>query len=512
MSTIAAAPDRLQDSSPPVSDGMDSAAARWAWLDWAAPLLIMALHGLLALYAVRRGVSILIDPDRDTWDYWWQTLPADTLLHHLGSALVYLHMQPPLYNLWGALHFWIYGSSAVAAMQWSQIALGVATCGMYYPIGRAMGLPRAAAAVIGLLLAALPSLVLYEAYSLYESITLFLVTLIAFCASLYATRRTLLTAVATAAALNLLMLTRSSFHLALIVPIAAVLLIAARDRRLRMALFIVLVTLPTIGWYAKNEAIFGFFGASSWMGMNLFRASVRNLEPHQLEDYVASGAISQMTVDQPKGFRRPELYRPYGYVKTSPIYVLNQDDLNNINMLDIAGEYERSALNLIRAEPLNYLRNVGISYLRFNWLASGYEHLVFNRAQLPAWWLAYERVVYGLPLLERFGSLSSFLIPLIQIELIAVWLLRRRRRGESLVEFVRAQPATLIGDGLLVYAVIVGTMLEYGENDRFRFAVEPLIWLLATGLAAQLIQEFRSQRRTSDSINPQPSLPQEAAT
>lgn len=493
MSTLAGAQEPRPVEESAALDGATAGASvrersLWLLLDWVGPLAIMALHLALALYAVSVGVSVLIDPDRNTWDYWWQTLPTETLLHNLGQAMVYLHMQPPLYNLWGALHLRLFGESAVAALQWSQIGLGVLTCGMYYPIGRAMGLPRGAALAAGALLAALPSLVLYEAYSLYESLTLFLVTATLFGAALFHFRRTAWTALLTVVALNLLMMTRSSFHLLLVAPVTAVLLIAARAHRLRILLLVILVTLPTVAWYAKNQAIFGFFGASSWMGMNLFRASVRNLPPDTLEEYVASGAISQMTVDQPKGFRRPELYLKYGYTKTSPIAVLNEDDLNNINTIDTAREYQRSAINLIRAEPANYLRNVGISYTRFNWLASGYEHLVFNRAQLPAWWLGYERAIYGLPWMERFGSISYWLIPLIQVELLLVWLLRRWKQHESLLDFVRAMPAVLIGDGLLVYALIVATLLEYGENDRFRFAVEPLIWLLAAGLAAHLVR------------------------
>jgi hypothetical protein len=342
-----------------------------------------------------------------------------------------------------------------------------------------------------------PALVLYEAYTLYESLTLFLLTFTVFGAAIFHVRRATWTALLTVLALNLLMLTRSAFHLLLIVPVAALLVVASEKSRLRLFLLIVLLTLPTVGWYAKNQVIFGFFGASSWMGMNLFRASVRNLEPHTLEEYVASGAISQMVVDQPKGFRRPELYLKYGYTRTSQIAVLNEDDLNNINTIDTAREYQRSAVNLIRGEPLNYIRNVAISYTRFNWLASGYEHLVFNKALLPAWWLGYERALYLEPWMERYGSVSYWLIPAIQLELLGLWLVRRRRRSESVVEFIRAVPAVLIGDGLLVYSVIVATMLEYGENDRFRFAVEPLIWLLFAGLTARLITEFAFQRSSS---------------
>jgi hypothetical protein len=102
------------------------------------------------------------------------------------------------------------------------------------------------------------------------------------------------------------------------------------------------------------------------------------------------------------------------------------------------------------------------------------------------------------------------LIPLIQVEMLALWFLRRRRRAESLAGFIRTVPAVLVGDGLLVYSVLVATFLEYGENDRFRFAVEPLIWLLFAGLTARLIGEFAASRGAG-AAGPAPNPPRQEA-
>ena len=59
-----------------------------------------------------------------------------------------------------------------------------------------------------------------------------------------------------------LVLTRSLYHLAILVPAIGAAAVLARDRRTVLAFGLAVSLLPA-GWYAKNLAQSGFFGASS---------------------------------------------------------------------------------------------------------------------------------------------------------------------------------------------------------------------------------------------------------
>jgi hypothetical protein len=45
-----------------------------------------------------------------------------------------------------------------------------------------------------------------------------------------------------------------------------------------------------------------------------------------------------------------------------------------------------------------------------------------------------------------------------------------------------------------VYVIAVGALMERTENQRFRFDVDPLIWLLLLALVAKGLEQYRQHR------------------
>ncbi len=57
---------------------------------------VFSFHLLVALYYKEIvGINIEADPKRNTWDWFWQTLPADLLRNDMLRSLWNLHSQPP---------------------------------------------------------------------------------------------------------------------------------------------------------------------------------------------------------------------------------------------------------------------------------------------------------------------------------------------------------------------------------------------------------------------------------
>lgn len=468
-------------------------------LDRVGPPLLALLHlGVSAWARWGAGVNITADPQRSTWDYFWQTLPAATLRDNLGEAILYLHMQPPLYNLWGAFWLRTMGERAPQAMHTAQMVLGALVCAMLYTIARAMGLRPWLSAVLVGALAMMPALLLYEAYFLYEVLTLFFLTATLWSLAKYQRSRRLAWLLGSVVALNALVLTRSSFHLIILVPAIALLWMAQREQRGRFLLLALLISLPSLGWYAKNQALFGFFGASSWQGMNLWRIVGNGLGDEEREALVAAGNASPLVAEvQP--FALPSKYVRYGFDATFDQAVLSADDFNNGNIIGIGREYGRAAGAVLRADPLHYARNVLAAYARFHRPTSTYDHLATNRARLPGGWLAAEAIVHGLPWMARFGSITALLVPLCAL-LLGIRLRLLRRRGMGWRTIVRAHLTMLTAAMLCAYVVVVGSTLEYGENERFRFVIEPHFWLLFAATIGALIRELRGAATRADAF------------
>jgi hypothetical protein len=299
--------------------------------------------------------------------------------------------------------------------------------------------------------------------------------------------------IAALAAVSALVLTRSVYHVALLVPVVIGAAALARRRSLVLAVGTALALLPA-GWYVKNAVEFGFFGASSWYGMGLWRVA---LFRYQGED-LAPVLDRLEPVVMVEAFSPPSRYRSFGYVGSSDVPSLGRDDLHNVNVPAISRGYAASAGVLVRQGPLHFLGNVLIGYGNFSAPSTEFDHLAPDRDRMGFHVTAW-RWATGLPLVRRIdarlpigtvGSTFALLVPLglvVQIGLIA----RRVRRGEPLERVLR-DDAPLFGAALLIaYTAAVGSALELGENVRFKFMIEPLLLTVWTVLAVRSWREWR---------------------
>ena len=78
-----------------------------------------------------------------------------------------------------------------------------------------------------------------------------------------------------------------------------------------------------------------------------------------------------------------------------------------------------------------------------------------------------------------------------------VWAAMRWRRDGATT--TRATLAAI--SALTVFVFAVGTAFEIGENERFRYMVEPIMFILLARVATELLNRFRSRRAGK---NPQP--------
>jgi hypothetical protein len=450
---------------------------------WA--LAVALLHLSAAWWSVSvAGLSILADEARNRWDYFWQLLPLDLLRSQPLLSIWNLHSQPPLYNILGAALVKCCGADPLHCLHALNITMGVLLSGMLYVVALELTCSRAWAVALAIVLAFHPALVLYEAYLLYDLTSVFLFTTIVFAVARHArTGRShwLLTGIL---ALNLLMLTRSLFHLALLVLAIPCVGLLAHERRWRVMALALVLSLPTIGWYVRSSVKFGFFGASSWSGLNLWRIAASGYTQKRLQAFARAGLIDAMAADD-SDFRWPRDYRRYGYTQTSDVEALRRDDFNNINLVAVAQVHGKNALRLIAHDPTHYARNVGLAYVRFCHPSTELRHMDANRSRIASW-ENVAGILQGRPRMQGersdLGSFLFFLLPSGLLLVVAFMLGEGRRRHDGVVGWFRAHSVLGIATGLIVYTAVVGCLFELGENERFKLIAEQVTWVWLAGV------------------------------
>lgn len=461
---------------------------------------IFLMHLSLGLYyMLGRGLSMTADPKANSWDFFWQTLPMDAMQNNLWESLLNLHAQPPLYNLYGFLiHHLVGPEHHLVGQHYVQILLGSFMCAMFYPLlHHIIRRPRIAFCA-ALLIALNPVIFLYEAFILYTLLTAFLVVAALYALMRYCQTTKLSRWLLFVVLINAIMLTRSAYHAILLLPILVLGSILAGVRWRRFVLLSLLVSLPTLGWYAKNEVKFGFFGASSWMGSNMWRSISSTYSKQDLHDLHKEGVIDHDAAAR-KYFDPPSKFVELGYDKQSDIDVLSRDDYNNINMVDISQMHLRNAKRLKAHAPDRYFNNVVQAYRYFCKPSNQTRPLFVNTRAIHrhvdiATYVNGQKVAHLINKRRgtQYTSLYMLLIPLSLLALLTRLVIMARFSWRQWIAAIQENAVIITMAGLVFYVTTVSCLFEYGENCRFKFSIEALILMLTVAMFFPLRKTNRS--------------------
>jgi hypothetical protein len=255
--------------------------------------------------------------------------------------------------------------------------------------------------------------------------------------------------------------------------------------------------LPT-GWYAKNKVQYGFFGASSWMGLGWYKVVWENFNEMQRLAFAKAGIIEPWQAELEPYVTRPEAYREYGFDAGSNVPMLNRNDFHNVNVPAISQAYELATRRMLDWVLMNRTWRVpGLyskSYVYYMRPTLDFEQLLPLRGMLP-WEVVYRWVLGGVvmavlywPVLALAGGVAISL---------------RKQRNIHDTESSAAMAWTV---GYMVFICIyvfsIGTIFETGENERFRFGIEPLWIVLAGFVGWRLWGRYNNRHETGRSADP----------
>ena len=433
----------------------------------------------------------------------WQLLPASVLHGDLLGGIAHLHSQPPLYNLATGVLLQLPGGlqpyAASGAMVLSAVAVAVATAGAMLELG----VPRVPVlVVVGLLVVADPAQYLYAGLYFYALPTAALATSAGWAAVRWARTGRAVPGVAYGVLVAALVLTNSSYQLYTL-ALATVPIVYVLRRSWRQVVAVLIATLIVVGaWYVNDIAQFRTATTSSWLGMNLARATLSLDSSADLRALVAQGVLSRTATTPPfsplSRYGRLGVAGATGHAALDIRWNINTPNFNNAAYLAVARQYLHDDLAWIVHRPWHYVTNTTIG-LRL-WLlptTQWYGTVELPQYRLGGYTSIYDHVVGLQPTADptaviavilghRGPGLSSISITALAETALAVLVLpfvAWRRRGRD----PRGAAGALWVWVLCASVLVTTTLVEAAENNRFRFELGGLPLVGATVAVAWLL-------------------------
>ena len=493
--------DAGTDPSPPDSGtetGPDQSKQRRS-LDAhpAAPIVVLVVAFVLsrvafAVAGVRYDDSVI----RGTaFTDMWQLLDVRLLKGDLLNSVWHLNSQPPLFNLYCGLLLKLPVGLRVPFEVTCALALGLILVLCAYLLMVELRVPRWAALTITLIcVVASPAYVLYENWLNYAYPTAAFGTFAAWCLIRFLRTERFRFGLGFFGGYAAIVLLDSTYQIEWFVLAGVIVLVVLRKRWRTVLAIAAVPVLVVLTWSIKDYVQFGTTTTSSWLGMNLGRSILYRAPAGQIAELQRQGRMGAVASVPP--FAAPEVYSPrFVQAVPNPVAALGAThkadgatNFNNPLYIAVSSLYLHDDLVWIRAHPHAYvndvLNSVGVWMVAtdqnftnsIDWPATKAYARVYDRVvewqpvqnpapgfvvfargwHRPAWLSGQAMAVY---------ALASIGVP------VLVW---RRRRSDP------AMAGTLAILWLTTfYAFATTSLIEIGENERFRSELGPIPTVLA---------------------------------
>jgi hypothetical protein len=324
-----------------------------------------------------------------------------------------------------------------------------------------------------------PATILFENEVFYTGFVSFLLLSAAYAMLLFNEKQSRINLVLVCAPLLLVCLTRSIFHLCWLLLIVGILMYFWQHKRsFKKVCFAGMLSIAIVGgWYVKNLVLFDNFSASSWVGMNLARivfldkaatdtGSIASIPPFMPVSYYNNftGKKYKTTF---AGMNDPVLLHEFKNGR-----YLN---LNNAGYIEISKKYLEASLRQIQHHPLEYSRKVFTAFIIFFTPASSYFQVAENAGKIKFYDLVYS---FNPATLFKDENIRKPLLVLAAVPkflayLFTFFIIVKERRRSASVSMLNVFLVITI-----LFSLLVSSFLEYGENMRFRYELEPLFLIL----------------------------------
>jgi len=432
------------------------------------------------------------------------------LKSRLLESLWYLHIQPPLFNLFTGLVLKVTPDSAWL-FQGIYMALGLVLYLNVFVLQVKLGVGRRLAAALGTVFMASPSFILWEYYLLYTMPIAALLSTSALCLLSYLRTHKNGPLAGFFVCTFVLCGLASMFHIGYYVLMSAGVLLFGKGHRRRILTVAAVPFVVLLGFYFKNFLLFGEFNVCSFAEKNLWIMTAGNMPWDEKVTLVAEGKISELSLvnrwasldaypiafkEVPERFQKiPALatthktngtvnYNHYGYIANCEVYgadakyvLLHQPRHFIVSTVQSWYRYFKSSSDLpVSPENQQHIRPV----------LAIYDYAVYGKSPIDL--SPYSRVV------EKTET-QPYIFLLIGLPLVLFYgLYRAWRPGPHIFGAPERTLLLFLGFNIFMVAAL-GCTFDYLETARYRFTTDGLSVVLLGVLATGLAVRFRTLRR-----------------
>jgi len=452
--------------------------------------------------------------DTSSLGLYMQFLDPELLEDRLLESVFYMHVQPPVFNLFLGAGLKLGETVGPLFFQSVYLGLGFLTYAAMYGLQRRLYVSRGVAFVSSTLFMASPAFLLTEHWLFYTFPCAALLTLSCICLCIFARTGKRGPLWAFFGFLALLACLRSVFHLVWLGAIGAGLLAGLPQHRKRVALAagvaLLLATLP----YAKNAVLFGEFTQNSWSGKHLWIKTVGNMDPNERSRLYEEGRLTEVSRPGLNRFEDTSFY-PEKYLDINGfegIPVLRElhkstghINYNHLAQIGISRDYGRDARYVLLRYPKTFLLTTlqaGLIYFQSN---ASWARESANYARLRPWVRLYDGLVYGKLPFNAFAHLPN-VSKLVRGQYVLLMLMlpmaflgggyaaiRGRFAGLDLGKADRLVLGYIAFN--ILFVGVLAVLFEIAETARMRFMTDPLSVVLLGFMLQRGIARFKAKRR-----------------
>jgi hypothetical protein len=438
----------------------------------------------------------------DTYLGYWQFIDPALLRTDLWRSVFFLHSQPPLTNLFTGIVLQLFPTNFDIIFHILYFIAGIILSISFYLLGTYMRFSPWLSAIVSAFFMVSPGTVLYEHWLMYAYPLAVTLTFSGVCLYQFILTRKNYWGVTFFTLLAVITLTWSLFHIVWLFGITAILLIIFADRKKIIIVALLPIVLVT-SWYAKNFFFYGEFTASSWAGMNLSNISTFRMPENERIKMVKTGELSKFALLPP--FRNPSVYlKLLPDTPLTGIPILDNSDTSrggrnqhHLVYVEASKRYLQDAIHIIEVRPNYYLQSINQAVYIYFHSASDFDFISGNRNHIAAFDLAWNRLFYGQwkndeSSAQRMSSMSMDHVAWwVVVSFIAV-------AAGSIIFLWKNRSQLAEPENLLVlfmiynifFVSLVGNLMDIGENNRFRFTIDPFILILVIFFSRQIIFLF----------------------
>jgi hypothetical protein len=420
---------------------------------------------------------------------WMHLSDLDDLRFRLGETLWYSHSYPPGMNLLTGVLLKLDGSTPLLALAVFQF-LGLVLLNSQLYLGRALGLSFPAALCMSVGLSLVPQTIYFENLYLYTYPTTALLGLAAaFFHGAVHRKSSFWRWFGFFFACAAIGWFRTTFHLVwLLAMIGLALAFADRGARRRVLGAAAIPLAFLLALYVKNLAVFGVFGTTTAGPANLTLVTIRHLPVETRDAWIREGKLSPYAAISV--FAGPREYLPHFATSRNDKWPPMMNTLErpssgapNFNhwfFLEVQRQRRADALYYLKERPLEYAGTVleGVKLMfqpstewHPNDQAVGAPHFQ-HRQVLGRYEHLYNRLVHGFP----FAPVGLYVfLPLSYLWALATFWSHLRSRTPERLPGAAVLCFCLIQIG---FVVLTCSLFTFRESARYRYEIEPMIWLI----------------------------------